>query len=414
MLHAKLGVAESRFLTGKQLEAIKEVQLLEKDAVQRKDTAQLLRILILGGNFFIKRDQHEESRKVFERGLKYAVKFGDQQHIIRFRQGLATSLFGLNQFPGAIKEFKKVLSEAQILNDSDVLAVTYQNVALVYYHKQDFETCIDYQRHALTYNRKGIKSDSYAEMLNNLGAYFSAANRVDSALQCYFASESIHRILKNPQGVIRSKFNQANIKLKQKKLAEAEKEFINLNTEVKKYDITVGEFYVLNSLAEVKELQGKYSIALVLYDSTLNHLLKNNMKYLGTQTLSSRLNLIKQKMKLDTNHIAFKNQRSYEAQFAVATDDTVLSQFKKETYPTKSKIKSVSENQKSSYDWVYYLTGLSALIITLVLVRKRHKKQPINIQKFLEENPKFIHFQTSMNQMLDEEFLWKDPDCPPH
>ena len=165
-------------------------------------------------------------------------------------------------------------------------------------------------------------------------------------------------------------------------------------------------------LAEVKELQGKYSIALVLYDSTLNHLLKNNMKYLGTQTLSSRLNLIKQKMKLDTNHIAIKNQRSYEAQFAVATDDTVLSQFKKETYPTKSKIKSVSENQKSSYDWVYYLTGLSALIITLVLVRKTHKKQPINIQKFLEENPKFIHFQTSMNQMLDEEFLWKDPDCP--
>lgn len=415
LIKVKLGIIEARFLTGQQLEAIKEIQVLEQDAERRKDTAQLLKILILEGNFFIKRDQNEESKKVFERGLKNALALRDQRHIIRFRQGMATSMFGLNQYSSAIKEFKKVLSEAQILNDSDVLAVVYQNVALVYHQKQDLETCIDYQRHALTFNRKGIQSDSYAEMLNNLGAYYSSANRVDSALQCYLASERIYRGLKNPQGIIRSRFNQANIKLKQKKLNEAEKEFLSLMDEVKKYHITVGEFYVLNSLAEVKELQGNLSLSLTLFDSSLNHLLKNNMKYLGAQVMPSRLKLIKEKMKLDTNHLEFKKQQEYEIQFAATNNDSLLKQFKQDTHASKNNIKKQVQSNSTNYDWIFWTIGLSSLIGIGVVVKRRKAKASSQLTDISsnELGGKTVagDFEEKLTQLFNNEQLWKDPNC---
>ncbi len=413
LLKVKMGMAECRFSTGEQLEAIKDIQELEKQAVLKKDTSEILKILILGGNFYIKRDQNNESRKVFERGLKHAVAVGDQRYIIRFRQGLATSLFGLNQFPRAIKEFKKVLSEAQILNDSDVLAVTYQNIALVYYHKKDYETSIDYQRHALTYNRKGIQSESYAEMLNNLGAYYSSTDRVDSALQCYLASERIHRGLKNPQGIIRTRFNQANIKLKQRKLKEAEIEFISILEEVKKYNITVGEFYVLNSLSEVKELQGNYPLALALFDSSLNHLLKNNMKYLGTNIVSNRVNLIKNKLRLDTNHIEYKKQREYELQFAVASDDSVLKQLKKEIYPSKALTKKESESKVSDKTWKLTFIGFTSTLLISLLIWQIRKKRVSSPADALKGHTTWSEFPERFKILFEEEFIWKNPACTP-
>ncbi len=412
LVEVLLGVAETRFALGGHDEALNEVKQIEADPFVVADTTLMLKVLVMKGNFYSRREQNEDARKAFEKGLRLATAINDARHIIRFRLGVATSLYGLNKFNSALTEFKKVLSEAEIQNDSDVLAVTYQNIALIYsYQKDASTTAIDYQRHALTFNRSGIHSDSYAEMLNNLGAYYGANDQVDSSLQCYLASERIYRKLKNPQGIIRSKFNQANAKLRQKKYKESEVEFLGLLQEVRKYKITTGEFYVLSSLSEVKEFQGKYREALMLLDSSLFHLIKNNMNRLGGQLMETRKQLIRDKLKLDTTNKEWSKQKYFETSFLTAADDSVLLSLKKAKATAKRENVKSTTPEQSYKDWIYPVLCISGLLVLLIIWMKYKSNSSIQSNKQVELiTLKSDNYRGVLVGFLEEEFLWKDSD----
>lgn len=324
--------------------------------------------------------------------------------------GLANAYSSHNQIGKSQQLYFKLIPEAIALKDSYNLANIYQNIAFNYQLKNKNEEVIKYYLLAKDYYKTKPSSLSYAEILNNLGTCYNSAGKLDSALNNYLASEMIFRMKNNKTGIMRSVFNQANIKQKQGKFKEAESAYWEILKNARASNIKVAEGYVLSEMAMLRFRQKKYEEAVLLIDSAFNFLVKSEIVARCHQVLKNRAEIITQAVGLNKSHPWWKQQELLQAQISSPAEDSLLLSSEKHLATNHSTNKPVVIEKKSeSHYWVIGLAASLASILSIYLYSKRSNKEqkafnsasPDQVALWAQENEERI------GRLMNQAQSWK-------
>ncbi len=372
------GLAEGLFRNGKQDSSIMILSTEIDNTALLTDSLSILALRFVKAKHLLFTDKVKEAEKEYLICLKWAEALHSTKQILRAKVAFASVYSSNNQIGKSQKLYFQLIPDAKALNDSELLAIIYQNIGYNLGLRNEFRKAIPFQKIALSYHSFNPNSETCAELLNSIGANYKSINLLDSAINYLIASEIIFKRRNDPSGVIRSRFNQTNLKLKQGKLRDAEEGYLAVLEDARKYNIKIAEYYVLTALGDLETRKGNHQRALLLTDSAFQFLLKNNLMHLGLQLLINRAEIIEKAYGKDTSHPQWIKQKALSNIFNNPKEDSLLISIS----PNHSESGQTAKNNQASnsdnaYKLLFLVTGLLAVIGLLVVIFQRKRKKRI-------------------------------------
>lgn len=162
-------------------------------------------------------------------------------------------------FQKAVEYFSKARMYAERNNDKSMLAVIYANVGNTYEFIKDYPSAKHYLFASLELFKELKQPKQYAGCYMNIGVMYYEHNEPDSAM--YYYKESLKLPFGDPGQAAILHFNISECYLRQKNLAEAEKELLTGIALIKDLHSDYYEAMFSQQLGKIYMLQGKYDEA---------------------------------------------------------------------------------------------------------------------------------------------------------
>lgn len=277
-----------------------------------KDSSLMLEYYLAEGFFNTEKTEVEKSEKSYEAGLQIAQKLKDNQHIHIFRLNLGQTLIDKGNYAEATRVLNEELIHAEKTGFQAHVAVCLKNLADVAYLTGEYEEAIaTAKRTTDIFNRLNMLREASGQLMN-MGIYYRALGHEDSALLAYRQAYSGKELMKDSSGMIRIKYNIANLLISNQKYGEAENELDKVYNYCRKNEISNGLIYALSALADVYFETGRPEKSFAALDTALNYAIRNNMLY-------------DQKTFYAMRHLKFAKTRQYEKAYLALLEERKIS-----------------------------------------------------------------------------------------
>lgn len=376
-----------------------------------QDSTSLLIVRLHKARLHQDLEQVDSAQVNFFKCKQIAEKLHSREFIFKAKFGLANSYSSQNQLGQSQQVYFQLIPEAIALKDSFNLANIYQNIAFNYQLKNKNKEAIRFYHLAKEYHITKPSSIAYAEILNNLGTCYSSYGNLDSALYNYIASEMIFRMKNNKTGILRTVFNQANIKQKQGKFKEAETAYLSILKDARASKIKIAEGYVLSELAMLRFRQGNYELAVQLIDSSFNFLIANNLVARCHEILNNREEILLKAIGGNKSHYWWKQQEAFRAKINNPIEDSLLvnSELNNVKLPPAKK-QSAKNTPISNRNLV--IMGITALALTSLLLfqRRRNKIKQLKFSESINQEQleiQALEAKERITDLMEKQKIWK-------
>ncbi len=167
-------------------------QVTKADSLRAKlktdiqDTSRIDLLIELGDELILK--SYYESIEYYYQSKALALKLKDTARIVYSLVGITD----VHSMLGEYKEALSILNEAIALssNNIELLATTHSRLAIEYFHIGDYDLSIKNDRISLQYNKQLNDSLQIAYDIHNIGTYYLAIGKIDSAIINYKLSNT--------------------------------------------------------------------------------------------------------------------------------------------------------------------------------------------------------------------------------
>lgn len=172
---------------------------LEKESNKKNRIALLLEI----GSTQIQQNQFRPALNSLLKADEAAANLKDNQQEKRAKALIGQAYYELGQLDSAQIYLEKTLVLNQQLNDEDGLLNAYNNLALVYHYRLQFDKTLEMYQQALSIAEKKKDKAGIALLNSNMGIIFGQQGNVDKALEHFQLSLNIaqeagdHRLVQN-------------------------------------------------------------------------------------------------------------------------------------------------------------------------------------------------------------------------
>jgi len=298
----------------------------------------------------------DKAQRLFVEALKYADINNDDnlQSTILINLGIINR--NIRQFDIALNYYHKALMLFENNNDTIGIGDTYQNMASVYFDKNNNSKSLEYNLFAKKiFDKVDSENINYATLINNIGLNYLNLHRYDSAASFYKQAINISEKIRDTYGVADTKINLAEVLYIKNKINEARKIIYKAIDESRKIDAIDIEIHAFNILVERESVIGNFKEAFfaqsklrVLYDSLMdieriNGINELQTKY-ETKEKEQKITLLQKENELKQSEVKQKaQQRNWlTGFFIVMLIVTVIIYFYyKKTKTAKNKIETL-------------------------------------------------------------------------
>jgi CHAT domain-containing protein/tetratricopeptide (TPR) repeat protein len=157
------------------------------------DPAGLGRCYYVHSFYYLKNNDAEEMYRLLEIGSRYAAQSTDSELHIRILTGLGLASWNLGKFTESIKHLDQAAKLAQEKNQPHLLALAYENLAVSYSARADFQQALDYYRKALAIFESEKNPHAMAYVYGNMGVTYERMGDIENAMTLYEKSLEIHK-----------------------------------------------------------------------------------------------------------------------------------------------------------------------------------------------------------------------------
>lgn len=154
----------------------------------RSDSVELL--LFLGEEKFLEED-FSAALDIFFNCLKLSESLQNTKRSADAANSIGRTYYDLENYPEALKYFKKALSYFIINKDERREGGVYNNIALVYYELDSIDLAVNYYNQALAIKEKYGNRLDVATIYHNLGLVYMHIRQVDKAVEYLKSSKDI-------------------------------------------------------------------------------------------------------------------------------------------------------------------------------------------------------------------------------
>ncbi len=178
----------------------------------------------------------------------------------------------LGEFEVALKYLNQALNEAEKLNDYEVIADVYRNMAIVKYYTSNYENALECSKKALEYALKSGNYDLLANSYNVIGVLYSTMGMHDEALHYYKKYLEISQKLGNYDYISKA-YNNIFVAYKSKGDFQKGKEYYIKSFEIalkigNPRDLALG----YNNMAVIEAQDGSFPKALEYMEKSVKYL----------------------------------------------------------------------------------------------------------------------------------------------
>jgi tetratricopeptide (TPR) repeat protein len=120
--------------------------------------------------YYLKNNDAEEMYRLLEIASRYAAQSTDSELHIRILTGLGLASWNLGRFTESIKHLDQAAQLSQQKNQPHLLAMAYENLAVSYSARADFQEALDYYRKALAIFESEKNPHALAYVLRKYGS----------------------------------------------------------------------------------------------------------------------------------------------------------------------------------------------------------------------------------------------------
>jgi len=356
------------------------------------------------GYLFTKTDNVVQAEQAYNTGLQLAESRSNEEYQHIFRINLGQSGIESGNYAQALKTLMEELDFAEARGEKSHMATALQNIAEVRYLTGEFH-------HALTAARRALGLFSGLNMITesgrimmNMGVYYRNLGNYDSALVMYRkAGEQVSQ-QGDSTGMIKIRYNMANILALQMKYPEAEIEMKFVFEYCTRKGIQAGQIFALSGLAMIYEESGNLSGSITVIDSAIGMAQRSNMVN-DLVTLYDRRSLVFAKAgRYDEAYRSLKDFRNLSDSLLSVEKQKEITELEKR-YETRQK---EAENQllkkdievKNTRLWVMgavSATGILSLVVITGFFIMRNRR--ISYQRHITEGRnKMLEMENQKNQ----------------
>jgi tetratricopeptide (TPR) repeat protein len=268
-LNALIGMAKAKADQGQFDSASLIVAQLDEKVGSITDTTTVMEYFLAKGYLLTGIDNTDEAEKCYKQGLQLAIEQQneDYQHIFRINMGQIHIERG--QYTHALDILTDELQYAEKLNDMEHMALALMNMAEVRFISKDYPKALKAAKKALhLFSDLNMRSEANSLMMN-MGIYYRNLGKPDSALIMYKNTYSEMLSTGDSAGLVKVRYNVANILKLQQKFDEAEKEMNHVFNYCNRNKIVFGKIYALSGLANIYDESGRSGESRVVIDSAI-------------------------------------------------------------------------------------------------------------------------------------------------
>ena len=309
--------------------------------------------------------------------------------------------YELAKYDLAIENYLRSLKIAQKIGYKDVLTSAHLNVGIVYSTIGNPKKALFHYKQAMQYDENIDHQATKAKIFTNIGVCYFSMQQLDSSLYYHENALKIYRINGERKGISHSLMNIGTIYQRQKNYSEANKNFLS-GLEMNRLDGNkLGQIIALNFLGDLHFEQGKNTLAInylrtgydlaqqihsLHYQVQMSLLLAQLYERTNDHETSSRFYGIYAKVNTQLMR-ELTSQKLTDLQIAIATQE------QQEHISVLNQASNISSAQKR---WL--LAGsilvIVAGIVTLLVVRKKHREEKQKLEQELASNQSALHEYT--------------------
>ncbi len=213
----------------------------------------------------------------------------------------------VGEFDTALKYLNESLSEARKLNDYEIMAEAYRNMAIVKYYTSDYEKALEYSKKALDFALRSGNYDLLANSYNVIGVLYSTMGMHDDALHYYKKYLEISQKLGNYDYISKA-YNNIFVAYKSKGEYQKGKEYYIKSFEIvlkigNPRDLALG----YNNMAVIEAQDGQFPKALEYMEKSVKYLQEIGDEYTLCAHLINLGNLLGEIEKYEEGERVLKN-----------------------------------------------------------------------------------------------------------
>lgn len=143
--------------------------------------------------YYLHNNDAEEMYRLLEIGSRYAAQSTDSEVHIRILTGLGLASWNLGRFTESIEHLNQAAKLAEQNNQPHLLALAYENAAVSYAARADFQQALEYYRKALAIFENEKNPHALAYVYGNMGVTYERMGDIENAMTLYEKSLEIHK-----------------------------------------------------------------------------------------------------------------------------------------------------------------------------------------------------------------------------
>ncbi|MCI0612316.1 CHAT domain-containing protein [bacterium] len=157
------------------------------------DPAGLGRSYYVYSFYYLKNNNAEEMYRLLDIGKKYADKGSDIEVRIRILLGLGLASWNLGRFSDAINQLNEGAQLARENNQTHLLGLAHENLAMNYSARADFPQALENYRQAFAIFEQEKNPHAMGYVYGNMGVTYERMGDIENAMTLYEKSLEIHR-----------------------------------------------------------------------------------------------------------------------------------------------------------------------------------------------------------------------------
>lgn len=143
--------------------------------------------------YYLHNNDAEEMYRLLKIGSRYAAQSTDSEVHIRILTGLGLASWNLGRFTESIEHLNQAAKLAEQNNQPHLLALAYENAAVSYAARADFQQALNYYRKALAIFESEKNPHAIAYVYGNMGVTYERMGDIENAMTLYEKSLEIHK-----------------------------------------------------------------------------------------------------------------------------------------------------------------------------------------------------------------------------
>lgn len=268
-LNALIGLAKVKTDLGHFDSAVLLLANLDDKITSLSDTVVILEYYLAKGYLSTALDNSAESEKYYTQGLQLAIEQQNDQYQHMFRINVGQVNIESGQYTQALNILTEELQYAQSKGDKEHIAIALKNIAEIMYQTRDYKKALSVAKQALDLFETLNMTSEVNSMMMNMGVFYRNTGNYDSALIMYRHTSDQMSKQGDSSGLIKVRYNMANILKNQMKFAEAENEMKLVFTYCSRNNIVPGQIYALSGLANINDESGRTGKGIIFIDSAV-------------------------------------------------------------------------------------------------------------------------------------------------